>query len=458
MGHNKLSSKSGFNVCIMGASLNTGNRGVSALCASIVGLILERVPHAEIFLLIGNRDSKPQELRLARSGTSLHVVNYRLSPKASYKEHLFVIFFMAFLYRVSPIKLVRKVIVDKIPFLQTLKRADLVGEIRGGDSFSDIYGLRRFVFGCVPVLIALLLGKKIVLLPQTYGPYNTLFSKLLAHFIIKRSALVFCRYREGVYFIKKFVKHISPEKIHFCPDVAFTLDAVAPEHIIIEPHSDDISKGQALIGVNINGLMYNGGYSGGNMFGLKVDYKQFIKHLLCSLLEKTEANILLVPHTFGRPGNINSDPDASREVICSLGKKANGRVFLVAQEYGQSEIKNIIGMCDFFIGSRMHACIAALSQGIPTVGIAYSHKFIGVFDSIGSAELVMDARYLKESDIISNTIELYNKRDVIHIALEQKISHAKKIIGDNFDKMFIKNHAEDSGRKPGDESVPAEGW
>ena len=45
--------------------------------------------------------------------------------------------------------------------------------------------------------------------------------------------------------------------------------------------------------------------------------------------------------------------------------------------------KAVIGQCDFFIGSRMHACIAALSQGVPCVGVAYSMKFAGVFDTVG---------------------------------------------------------------------------
>ena len=43
---------------------------------------------------------------------------------------------------------------------------------------------------------------------------------------------------------------------------------------------------------------------------------------------------------------------------------------MIAHEYDQHAIKSIIGRCDFFIGSRMHACIAALSQKIPTAAVA----------------------------------------------------------------------------------------
>ena len=72
---------------------------------------------------------------------------------------------------------------------------------------------------------------------------------------------------------------------------------------------------------------------------------------------------------------------------------------IVDREYDQHEIKGVIGMCDFFVGSRMHACIGALSQGIPCVGVAYSMKFRGVFESVGVADWVVDSRqclYLRQ--------------------------------------------------------------
>ncbi len=429
-------NKNNFNVCLLGASLDTGNRGVSALCASLVNLIVTSRPYAEISLLIGNRHPKPQELKLKDRRIRLNVINYRLSPRARMKEHLVFIFLMACLQRILPLKSMRKKIVDAVPFLKALSRADFIGEIRGGDSFSDIYGIKRFAVGSAPALIALLLGKSIVLLPQTYGPYNSAFAKWISRIIIRRSDRVFCRYREGVEFMKEFVKRIPLEKVCFCPDVAFTLDVIPPEKTDIQP---PLKKGfdRPLIGLNINGLMYNGGYSGSNMFGLKSDYKQFISGLLSALLEKTQADVLLVPHTFGQSGNVNSDPDASRAVLATIDEEARERVHLVMQEYNQSEIKAVIGMCDFFIGSRMHACIAALSQGIPTTGIAYSHKFIGVFDSIGSGDTVVDARITEGPEIISRVLESFERRNDVRDDIKEKVAAAQEDIKNHFEKMLL---------------------
>jgi len=71
--------------------------------------------------------------------------------------------------------------------------------------------------------------------------------------------------------------------------------------------------------------------------------------------------------------------------------------------------------------SRMHSCIAALSQNIPAVGIAYSKKFRGVFDSIGFPSLVADPRNLGEEEIISVINSAFERKAIIKQELEIKI-------------------------------------
>jgi len=43
---------------------------------------------------------------------------------------------------------------------------------------------------------------------------------------------------------------------------------------------------------------------------------------------------------------------------------------MIGWPYGPSETKFLIGHCDFFVGARMHACIAAVSQYVPAVTLA----------------------------------------------------------------------------------------
>ena len=105
------------------------------------------------------------------------------------------------------------------------------------------------------------------------------------------------------------------------------------------------------------------------------------------------------------------------------------------------EIKGIIGLCDFFIGSRMHACIAALSQGIPTVGVAYSKKFGGVFESVGVADWFIDAREADQDEATEKVMRLFGEREAVRTTLADSVGAAQAALRDAFEALFVKQAA-----------------
>ncbi|MGP8154005.1 MAG: polysaccharide pyruvyl transferase family protein [Smithella sp.] len=415
-----------FNVCIMGASLTTGNMGVSALAASLVKLILTARPDASFTFFIAERSSKPQEIELSSRKISIKIANTRLSPKAAVGEHVFVIFLLALLYKINAAQSFRNMIIKYNLQLKAIAEADFIGDVRGGDSFSDIYGVKGFLLGSIPSIITLLIGKKLVLLPQTYGPYKSSISKIIARYILTHAHIILSRDRESMELVKDILgKKSHNKKIIFCPDVAFALDSISPKDDDIQPFINT-GKDNPIIGLNINGLLYNGGYTRNNMFNLRVDYKLFVHKLSEEILNKTNANLLLIPHTFAAHGHVESDPDACAEVFTALAPVYKGRIQMIAGEYDQHTIKGIIGRCDFFIGSRMHACIAALSQKIPTAAVAYSKKFKGVFDSIDVGNLVIDAREMETQEAVDMIAAMFDDRAQIEKILQVQIDNAQR--------------------------------
>jgi polysaccharide pyruvyl transferase WcaK-like protein len=103
--------------------------------------------------------------------------------------------------------------------------------------------------------------------------------------------------------------------------------------------------------------------------------------------------------------------------------------------YKYDEIKYVIGQCDFFVGARMHACIGALSQNIPTVPIAYSDKFVGIMESIGLQNVVVDPRSMKEPEIFEVVERVYETRDAVRHELETIIPQVKQHIYDAIGKL-----------------------
>jgi len=430
----EISSGSDYKICIHGALLDVGNLGCHALTISLISLVMKYLPNAKIYLLYKTRYSGIKNFRINGKTIEVRIVNCRLSPKARLNEHLFWILFMAFLYRLLPYKFIRSRICKYTPWIRVLKDSDFVGDISAGDSFSDIYGLQRILTGSIPGLIAILMNKKLVMLPQTYGPYRTTIARAIAKFILLKAWRIYARDKNSIVVIRRLLRDKSDNKsILFCPDVAFTLKSVRPNTIDINP-AINRNDSKLLVGLNISGLLYNGGYTRKNQFGLKTDYKIFIFQLVEKILLETDCHILLVPHVFCE--GIESDFDACREIFAKFCNKKVTRVHLIQHEYDQNEIKGLIGMCDFFIGSRLHSCIAALSQAIPCVGVAYSRKFLGIFESFGLADLALDARKKMSGEMIIKIIDSIAHRNDITEKLADEIPNIHRKIETCFENLF----------------------
>ena len=198
-------------------------------------------------------------------------------------------------------------------------------------------------------------------------------------------------------------------------------------------------RDRTTVGLNVSGLIYYGGYRGGNEFGLMVAYKELVDAIVERLMQKEGVRIVLVPHVIPSDvyeGNVENDLAACLDVHGRLSARYPGRLFVARGTYDQGEVKDIIGMCDFFVGTRMHSCIAALSQHIPAVGVAYSKKFSGVFESIGLEHMVVDARLLDMDESINRVMALYQRRFADRAAMSDKIISAKTQVHENFNKLL----------------------
>jgi polysaccharide pyruvyl transferase WcaK-like protein len=402
--------------------------GVSALAISFVEIMRQIDKDMEVSLLIGAKEPGTREIELKEGSFELRVVNFRRSPRSNIQEHVFWILFLAILCYISPFKSMKKKIAKSNLFLNEITNSIFVGSIHGGDSFSDIYGLSRFIWIIFPDIITLLLKKPLILLPQTYGPYKSTFVKKTARLIIRKAKYVLCRDKKGPDAVKQLIgtRKVSQKVLH-CPDVAFYLHY--KQNVALGgTFRNEEYKNKPLIGINVNGLMYNGGYTRKNMFGLELDYGKLIKNIIEKFLSESDSNLILIPHNMAARGNVESDLEACEKVSHNIPENLKNRIHISDIKDTPSEVKSVISQCNFFIGSRMHSCIAALSSGIPTVGIAYSKKFIGVFESVGVEELVVDARSDTIESALNHLWKNFLDRDNWDIVLREKKNNIHGII------------------------------
>lgn len=247
---------------------------------------------------------------------------------------------------------------------QALVRCDLVLDIGEGDSFSDIYGWKRFAYLVLTKLRVVWRGKPLVLSPQTIGPFRNPLARWVSDRALNQARLVFSR--DGL-----SSRYLESRKLaapwHEAIDVAFALPFERSEK----------AAGRTRIGLNVSGLLWAGGYTGANQFGLRLDYRKTIVALVDALLEHDGVDVVVVPHVVVPARREEDDLYASRELVATRPQLAIAGPF-----DSPVAVKSFISGLDFFVGARMHACIAAFSAGVACVPMAYSRKFVGLFNTL----------------------------------------------------------------------------
>ncbi|MCU1330870.1 MAG: hypothetical protein JWN34_6240 [Bryobacterales bacterium] len=405
--------KGATRICILGAAFGTANMGVDVLAAGAIRCALNAYPDARITQVDYGRSS--YEFNYVHNGRPVPVsfVGMRFSKKVLLRNNITTLLLLAFLMRVVRFESFRRWSKSVARPLSEMAEADLVLSLAGGDSFSDIYGARRLLYVCLPQLLALLLGRPLILMPQTFGPFKTPVARLLARRILRSASKVFARDAKSRQTALDLIGTDGGKTVVLAHDLGFDVPAQTSSNPQFGTAGADPSS--PVIGVNVNGLLMMGGYNRRNMFGLQSDYPTLMRRLITMFLE-SGARVILIPHVLG--DSDESDGPYCERICSELRSQYSGCISVLA-DTNYAETKYVIGRCDFFVGARMHSCIAALSQCVPTAAIAYSDKFIGVLDTIGCGDLVFDPRLASEQMILAGVRTAFQTQGELRSRLQQ---------------------------------------
>lgn len=271
--------------------------------------------------------------------------------------------------------------------VREMASCDLILDFTGGDSFSDIYGLKRLWRKLLHKQMVLLSGTPLVLAPQTYGPLRHRIARPWFVHVINRAARVFTRDDLS----QDFLHGLGIDKATIATDVAVALPWDRGRFQL--PDTERVR-----IGINISGLLWNGGYTGNNQFNLKADYRRYCNALVESLLQDGH-EVHLIPHVLTRDWESSREDDFGVSVEL---RSAYPECVMAPRFKSPVEAKSYISTMNAFIGSRMHATIASFSAGVPTIPVAYSRKFQGLFGSLGY-DVLVDLAAVHTADAVART-------------------------------------------------------
>lgn len=334
-------------ICLMWHNLNSANYGVGALAISHLNMVVKMAEENGLLVEIetlGTPSSNGLEIQAD--------IENRLGIKIVHKVFTFRLIatsLMTFQW-------------SKINFLRNTQY-DYVFDIGEGDSFSDIYGLKRFFVFCLSKWLVLKEKVPLILAPQTIGPFKYGFSSKMAAYLMKKSQAIYVRDHKSSDYLKKM--NISYTEVS---DVAFVLPF------------DPMPVLEDSVGINVSALLWHGGYTKNNQFNLGVDYQKLVIEIV-KLFIKRGKNVHLIAHVISDSIEVEDDYRIAN-VVKNNFFSDDIKVTVAPKFKSPIEAKSYISQMRFFLGSRMHATIGALSSGVPTIPLAYSRKFSGVFGSI----------------------------------------------------------------------------
>lgn len=344
-------------VSLLGTDFHSGNRGCGALAYSAVEILknvcAQKNETLELYAILFAHEPTPQ----VPDGVVIQCV--KIEPKKlSYWKNC----------------------------LQIFNQCEMILDFTGGDSFSDLYGMKRFCIASALKEVAIKSKAKFIMAPQTIGPFKGAFARMWAKRILRKSDICFTRdtmsaqYMEQTFGVKPLIS----------TDVAFSLPYERREKE---------QKGKIKIGFNPSGLLWEGTKEFNANKHITVDYKHYIKKVIGTLCHNSEYEVHLIPHVFSHDG-IGSENDLR---ACMEIHEMFPDTVIESDYDTPMEAKSVISTMDVFIGARMHATIAAFSSGVATIPFSYSRKFEGLYSDLDYNYLI-SATCMETEEAIEKTL------------------------------------------------------
>ncbi|MDR0232171.1 MAG: polysaccharide pyruvyl transferase family protein [Dysgonamonadaceae bacterium] len=381
------------------------NRGVGALTYSLLYILHEISKENNLsfeYFIIGTASKPFNKDTVKIMDLEVPVTNVRRFGSTGCKE------------------LIKKIVFNKQYRLYS--QFDYVLDIGLGDSYTDIYGIDRFKM--INTTRQLFINKNIkqLLSPQTIGPFNNLRIKQEAIKTINKCAVVLARDKQSYDFL---TENTAQKNIGEIIDMAFYMPYC----------KKGFSKGFVHVGLNISALLWHGGYTKDNQFGLVVDYKILIRNIIDYFLSVPNVKIHLVPHVVSSGYHDENDYAVSYHLVESYNDE---RIVLSPLFLTPVLAKNYIAGLDFFAGARMHATIAAFSSGVPVYPMAYSRKFNGLFMDTLDYPYMGDMKVQTNDEILSGIKDAFEKKDELKAIIQNRMNG---IVAER--KKLLKKHLVD---------------
>lgn len=238
----------------------------------------------------------------------------------------------------------------------------------------------------------------VVLANQSVGPVRGRFAKILGRAVLSKSKAVVARESYSYNFCIRDLS-LRRDLVLRGGDLAFwsespkrTADGAAGLISSLRPN-------EPFIGVTIVEWSFPGSL---DAEASRLRYLSSMAALLRELVRLTGFRIVIF-------NQVSGDSPAVLKVIdlADLGES----LLYDSVEREPEELRALISSSVFFVGSRFHSCIFAMTAGVPTFAIAYLPKTSFILQDLGLSRFSVDINEIDQQELVQRVVEAFRDRE-----------------------------------------------
>jgi colanic acid/amylovoran biosynthesis protein len=386
---------------------HTSNKGAQAMVFAVVQYIKDRNPDCDIWMFSHHTENN-KELNFNNLTWDDRLVKrlifgkfrYFIKPSTNYRNENIVI--------------------------KKLKEADMIIDVSGFELASQ-FGFKSSLNYLLRIALAKKMSCKIVLLPQSFGPfnYNNIIQRVLLYglmkYYLKYPVKIFAREEQGFNDLKRFTKNNLLRSL----DIVL-LTEKPKSHIVFKENSSFSlntkikEKGVAII-PNSKLLVWN-----------KYNKLYEIYYDIIKYLNSRGYHVYILRHSF-------EDLQLCKDIYKIVD--SNPKVSLLYDDYNCIDLYEIISQMDFVIASRYHSLIHAYKSGVPALVIGWAEKYKELMSVFGQQQYYFDVRERFEAPKVIKNIQLLiqSKEDLKNkiIQTNKRIKSGNNDLDDIFNRIKI---------------------
>jgi polysaccharide pyruvyl transferase WcaK-like protein len=261
------------------------------------------------------------------------------------------------------------------------------------------------------ILLARLLNKPVVMLPNSVGPFRSTIGRVLSKVALNNCLFVLIRDEHSYRIVQDL--HVKSFKV-LTSDTALLFEG-----------SNNKSK-EKLIGVS------PGLYS--NSLSEKKVAEYILAHAVAldKAVEALDVSVVFLPHYVS--GFSNDDLYVSKAIRDRMVHRDRATIIDAGSV---EEFQSLISGVDLLVSSKMHPCVLGASYYVPSLCIAYDHKQTGFFASLGMGEDLITVQNLTSEKLYNMILNLWGRRVERQRFLQERIPAMKTQVRESISSALL---------------------